>query len=439
MRDKTKQKIADVSLKASIRCLELENKLWSMIEGVQLTLLQSVNSEDILAALVRVVGTGIGYDVVQFYQKEGSPESEKMTLKRSWSNCPEKHQDFISTSEQTDFVKGQGIIGYVWQEQVVHWLFDLRNNPDFIRNQKTKTLLLNTCVGIPVFVFGEIYGVLEVYSEELLFEDPVINRALTIASSFFSKALERQLNSLQERERHEKMASHSKMSLLGELSSGVAHEINNPLMALSGQATKALYYIEEPHLNLLEAQTSLTKVLNHVKRISKIVRGLRQFSRNDDQDPFSIANVSDIVEDALEVSNPILSKNQIELKSKVENAEIQCRPGQLVQVLVNLIQNACDAIAETENPWVKLDVTTSESDVTIIVTDCGKGIPETMRNDIFAPFYTTKSVGKGTGLGLSISKGIIESHNGQLSLDSDSPNTTFKITLPRARAQEKAG
>ncbi|HEX4924120.1 MAG TPA: ATP-binding protein, partial [Bdellovibrionales bacterium] len=112
---------------------------------------------------------------------------------------------------------------------------------------------------------------------------------------------------------------------------------------------------------------------------------------------------------------------------------IACRPTQISQVLLNLLNNAHDAVAEQTEKWVKLDVRDLGDSVELSVTDSGAGIPPEIQEKIMQPFFTTKQIGEGTGLGLSISKGLVDSHHGQLRLDAKSKNTRFVVLLPKTQ------
>ena len=120
------------------------------------------------------------------------------------------------------------------------------------------------------------------------------------------------------------------------------------------------------------------------------------------------------------------------------DVDIDCRAGEIVQVLLNLLNNAYDAISESSEKWIKVELKKEPKSIAIWVTDSGGGIPTEVQKKIMQPFFTTKEVGKGTGLGLSISRGIIESHHGQLILDTSSANTCFIIKLPIKQTEEAA-
>ena len=134
-----------------------------------------------------------------------------------------------------------------------------------------------------------------------------------------------------------------------------------------------------------------------------------------------------------------LRQNSVELRvPPVEKSlRIDCRPTEISQVLLNLLNNAVDAVQPLAEKWVELKVRNAGNEIEISVTDSGAGIPEKIRDKMGQPFFTTKVVGHGTGLGLSISKGIVEAHGGRLSLDAECEHTRFVVMLPKAVAAAK--
>jgi C4-dicarboxylate-specific signal transduction histidine kinase len=117
-----------------------------------------------------------------------------------------------------------------------------------------------------------------------------------------------------------------------------------------------------------------------------------------------------------------------------DDIKIHCQEVPISQVLINLIGNSCDAIQGQKDKWIKISAEIKDENVFLSVTDSGNGIPALLQEKIFQPFFTTKAIGQGTGLGLSISKGIINSQNGNLTLDTQCKNTKFVIQLPKSKA-----
>jgi len=253
-------------------------------------------------------------------------------------------------------------------------------------------------------------------------------------------------------ERASMLVHADRLASLGILTAGVAHEINNPStfisgnvqtlercwptiekalqkeMALGGRGQKKIQIIIDEFPNMLNG------IRNGVKRIAKIVNGLKTFSRMD-KNVMETVDVNECIEQAL-----LLCSNRLKHRIVVEQylqGELPTTAGdiqKLEQVLVNLFVNAADAMDECVllNQGILTIVTKVESSWIIIeVKDNGPGIPEDKMARIWQPFFTTKDVGKGTGLGLAISQGIIHDHGGKISVSKrDNGGTKFTIKLP---------
>jgi signal transduction histidine kinase len=259
----------------------------------------------------------------------------------------------------------------------------------------------------------------------------ILNRRRTLQTLFSALADLRQ----------EKVATAqmAKLSALGEMAGGIAHEINNPLTVIQLHVVQAQTLQKSGSLTEKVLLDNLEKIHNTTSRISKIISGLRTFSRDGVKDPFERVDVHRLVNETLSLCSEKFRYHNVELKvSLEENLEVKGRLIQLGQVLLNLMNNAFDAIQSYPQKWIQLQASIQGEWVEIRVTDCGSGIPEEVATKMMQPFFTTKEVGKGTGLGLSISKGIIEDHHGKFFLDRQNPNTSFVIQLPIYSANEKS-
>lgn len=227
------------------------------------------------------------------------------------------------------------------------------------------------------------------------------------------------------------MISSAKLSSLGEMASGIAHEINNPLAIIKGKAYHILKKLEGGEVNTEFLIKEITKIEQNSLRIVKIIKGLRTFSRHGEGDPFQLIVFKSLLDDVLELCYERFKYQGVILKTSGElDISIMCQETQLAQVLLNLINNAYDAVSTLPDPWVEVNVEQHFETVKISITDSGLGIKSEIAEKIMQPFFTTKEVGVGTGLGLSISKGIIEMHDGRFYLDQNCPNTRFIIELP---------
>lgn len=251
---------------------------------------------------------------------------------------------------------------------------------------------------------------------------------------FLNDITQEKLNfKLAQEERAQKIMA-AKLSTLGEMASGIAHEINNPLTIMMGRLDLVKKLLQSQDLNLIKEsiEKSLDIVMKSSKRISYIIKGLRNFSRNGDKDPMDKVFVEQIVDDVLMLTSEKLKKSNVNFKIDVPvGLDFECRSVQIEQVIVNLIHNAFDAIENQEDKWISMKVFVEGVNVVFEIADSGKGIPKDLQDKILQPFFTTKEVGKGTGLGLSISLGLIESHGGRLFYKQDSPNTCFRFEFPK--------
>ena len=307
---------------------------------------------------------------------------------------------------------------------------------------------------------ARLYRSLEDYNRTL--EEKVEKRTAEISQkneqlNFQKEELHTTLENLKHSQFH--LLQSEKMASLGQLVAGIAHEINNPVNFISagveslgtnleeiGQVLDVYHKITPKNVEIKlkeieelkdkieykeaikEIDKLISSIKNGTKRTTDIVKGLRTFSRMDDD----IVNTADIHE-GLDSTLILLHnryKDRIEIiRNYGDIPQIECYPGQLNQVFMNILSNAIDSIDTTG----KVTITTSKSDgmIRISIKDTGRGIPENLKKKIFEPFYTTKAVGKGTGLGLSISHGIIEKHKGKIDVTSEAgKGSEFIVILP---------
>jgi C4-dicarboxylate-specific signal transduction histidine kinase len=183
-------------------------------------------------------------------------------------------------------------------------------------------------------------------------------------------------------------------------------------------------------------------LIKTVERIAKIVQGLKTFSRDGSRDAFEEINAHSLISDTLSLCMERMRDHGVRffMDPIDEKLTFQGRGTEISQVLVNLLNNADDAISKMPDKWISFTVQSEEKWLEFRVTDCGSGIPAEVQKSLFQPFFTTKEIGKGTGLGLSISHGIVQHHGGELKLDSQCPNTCFVLRLPKLQesmAQKK--
>ena len=280
------------------------------------------------------------------------------------------------------------------------------------------------------------------------------NRELKISSEIVSKMNEELERRVEQRtdelsETQALLFQTSKLATLGEMSAGLAHEINQPLGGISLVAKHLRKLMEREALSREEIESGLRDIESSVKRMSKVIQHIRTFARQDTLQ-FVELDVNETIDSALSLVGEQLRLHGIEVLRELSPAlpRIAGEPYQLEQVWINLIANARDALAEKEKQIAdgRLQITNYNKSLTISTTyntepeipsvevrfqDNGIGVSEEQKEKVFEPFFTTKEVGKATGLGLAISHGIIESHKGKIEMESKkNKGTTVRVILP---------
>lgn len=227
----------------------------------------------------------------------------------------------------------------------------------------------------------------------------------------------------------EKSFQSSRLASLGEMAAGVAHEVNNPLCIIKGNAQSLRSKLDKRGEEALSKHVK--KIINTTDRISSIINGMRTFSRDGSVDEKISFKLIDFVDEFTALLSGKAKEKGVKFDVEFDGQEsLYANKTQLGQVLINLVNNAIDAIEELEDRWVRISFSKTDNKMIIRVTDSGNGIERSIQDKIMDPFFTTKAVDKGTGLGLSVSYGIIKAHGGDFYYNDSSENTQFVIVIP---------
>jgi C4-dicarboxylate-specific signal transduction histidine kinase len=248
-------------------------------------------------------------------------------------------------------------------------------------------------------------------------------------------AIERREHEL--RDKQEQLVQAGKLATLGELTTGVAHELNNPLNNIGLFIGNVIDHIELGMGDREWVLRELNNAVQQVRKATEIISHLRTFGR--------VATVSreavslrEVVDRALSLMGEQLRLRQITVELAFDDTVpvVIGNSIQLEQVVINLLTNARDAVAESPMKQISIACSVRDNRVELVLSDTGRGIPPGLEQRIFDPFFTTKEVGAGTGLGLSITYGIIREHQGTISVSSElGEGATFVIHLPQAGDQ----
>lgn len=223
----------------------------------------------------------------------------------------------------------------------------------------------------------------------------------------------------------------SRLSMLGEMTGSIAHEIGNPLFIINANANILLKMAQNEQLNNVELQRRSHKIKEMITRVEVIIKTLKGFSRGNAETQRQFIDPIEIFKATKELMAIRLKKTEIELTFESEpDIRFFADLVPLSQIFINLINNAVDAVYDTEKPWIKVRCYKQNDQIIVDVQDSGNGIPEAIRSQLFKRVITSKPEGKGTGLGLRITKQLIESFDGKIEIDDQSKHTRFLIYFP---------
>ncbi len=269
------------------------------------------------------------------------------------------------------------------------------------------------------------------------------------ANADLREALDRLTQAQDQLVRSEKLAS------IGQLVAGVAHELNNPINAV-GNTLDPLEEALQQVVRLAKArgvdgaapdpagesadavadvQAMLRVIRNGARRIQRIVQALSGYARSDGERSTAV-DLNGVVEETLDIARHLITEADAEVVRKRQDLPpVTGDPGQLGQVVMNLVANAAQAVTGQAQRRIDVETRSEDGFVQVWVSDTGPGVPAELRARIFDPFFTTKEVGAGTGLGLSISHEIVANHGGTLQLEeSPSGGASFRVRLPVSRS-----
>lgn len=230
---------------------------------------------------------------------------------------------------------------------------------------------------------------------------------------------------------HAELIHNSNLIALGELSSGIAHEINNPLQALNLQVEILKRDLRSQPGYSGTDSVQIDSINRIILKMSKMINGLKDLSRDVSQDSKEVFTINTPIEDVQNIASEKLKNLGISWKIAGDTSHMLYGHSVLMsQVILNLLNNSIDAIAPMKEKWIEMSLELKGKTLVIKMKDAGKGISKEVSQKMMNPFFTTKDPSKGTGLGLSISNNIISKNGGMLYYDETEPHTTFVVEYP---------
>lgn len=240
---------------------------------------------------------------------------------------------------------------------------------------------------------------------------------------------------MQLRQTQQQLIQAGKLTAMGQMSAGISHELNQPLAAIQNFAENGTKLLSRDRA--AEASDNFSAISNQVDRMSRIVKSLRAFARNE-KITIEPVNLAKIIEDALELSKTRARKDSVTITFDRPDTPIMVMGGEvrLQQVIINILTNAMDAMDTQVQKQIMIEIVETATQTRLSISDTGPGIVDADR--VFEPFFSTKEIGasKGLGLGLSISYGIIAGFGGDITCTNTGSGAAFEITLRPADAKE---
>ncbi|MGE0484016.1 MAG: ATP-binding protein [Gammaproteobacteria bacterium] len=443
---------------------------------------QDPDTPTILRAFVRAVCNRCGWPCGHvFFPGDDGADADRLFSSDIWETSEDFDPELlVGACADLSFGSGEGVPGRAFAEGIAVYQENIDDRSDNPRADIYAELGLKTSFALPIRAFGRIVAVTEFFSAECMTRDEKFLRNVETAALQLGTGIDRRESEVQLRQNISRLeqANHDlraakdqlvqseKLSSIGQLAAGIAHEINNPIGFVMSNVNSLRDYLqtlvdmvgcyrsfseavgtgddnraaaamdvireksssEDLEFVMEDAADIIEESVQGMLRVKDIVEGLKTFARTDGS-TLAEADINHVIDVSLKmVWNELKYTCEID-KDFGELPFVVCNAGKLGQVFTNLFVNASHAIGEQGRIAIS---TRREGDgVRIVVRDNGHGIPADKVKEIFNPFFTTKPVGQGTGLGLSVSYGIIQEHGGTIEVDSEiGVGTAFTITLP---------
>ena len=304
---------------------------------------------------------------------------------------------------------------------------DILSNPRVQYPKEAEAEGIRFIVDVPLSIANDVFGLLRIYfTETREFSEDELNFIVAIAEQCSCALGKARLIENQELKYHQLALQTEKLSALGRMAAGIAHEINNPLAGILLYSSNLAKKVSED----TPLREGLDIIIHETIRCRRIIQELLDFSRERELQKIP-TNINNIIEKTLNILENEFKLNRVKLNKNLaeDMPETMLDGNQIEQVFVNLIINSLQALPEGGIVSVTSSINPAKEMVTVEIADNGYGIEKEALNKIFEPFYSTKP--KGTGLGLSVSYGIIRKHQGHIEVDSEQgKGTRFLIEIP---------
>jgi two-component system, cell cycle sensor histidine kinase and response regulator CckA len=415
--------------------------------AVTRVLSEATTLEEAVPKIIQAIGESLEWDLGVFWRVDKAAGA--LRCLDQWTAPSVQADPFTMATWQQVFNREEGLPGRIWASGKSAWVTDVAVDANFTRGAQARQVGFHGAFGFPILIGSEIEGVIELFSRQVRQPDDELLRMVEDIGLKIGQFGERARTEEVLRETEAQLRQAQKMEAVGRLAGGVAHDFNNLLTVIRGYS--------ELLLGRLGPTDAMRKDMEEIKkaadRASGLTRQLLAFSRRQ----FIAAKVVDLnalVANMDGMLRRLIGEDIVELCAELDSSTgaIKADPGQVEQVIMNLVVNARDAMPtggrltiETRNVTigkaVHLDAVgvAPGSYVLLVVRDNGHGMDAETQSHLFEPFFTTKEKGKGTGLGLTTVYGIVKQNGGSITVESaPGRGTSFRVYFPRVE-QEVSG
>ncbi|MBI3244798.1 MAG: GAF domain-containing protein [Chloroflexi bacterium] len=403
------------------------------LRKIDMTITASLDLRTTLDAILDQVATHFTVDAADILLLNSQTQTLEYAAARGFRTAALQH---------TRLQLGEGYAGRAALQQSV---VNIPNLLEAVGDLERAPLLAEegfvTYYSVPLIAKGQLEGVLEIFHRTPLdlegkmmdsfLQALAAQAAIAIDNATLFDSLQRSINALRDAQMH--LVRAARLTAVGELAAGVAHQINNPLTTVIADAQLLLKFVSPDS----PAYASAAAIFQAGWRAQRVVQRLLNFSRPDD-DQYAPADINASIVEALDLVGAHLTRGGVDLQVTLapDLPQTPANSHQLEEIWINLLMNARDALIDDRPGIITLTSRVGQNGgaVEVEISDNGRGIPEADRMNIFTPFFTTKGRERGNGLGLSVCQSIVQNHQGEISFESRAgQGTTFHIRLPLAR------
>jgi signal transduction histidine kinase len=400
-------------------------------------LAEAATIEEATPRILRAMGECLGWDVGALWRVDR--EAEALRCVELWHKASIEVPEFERVSREYTFVAGLGLPGRVWSSLEPKYIPDVVPDENFPRASIAEREGLHAAFGFPILLGGEVLGVIEFFSREIRQPDQELLNMLATIGSQIGQFIERRraeaearASERRYREVQLELAHANRVATMGQLTSSIAHEVNQPITAAVTYASAARRWLSAKPPNFHEVDDALSLIVKEGNRAGEVVGRIRTLIKKAPARKNAV-EINDAILEVIALTRTEAANNSVSVRTQLAEGlpRVQGDRVQLQQVLLNLIINGIEAMRDAGKEERELLISTRNEPggVSVEVRDSGPGLAPAALERVFESFYTTKP--SGLGLGLSICRSIIEAHNGRLWASANLPRgASFQFALP---------